>query len=57
MREMAREQMEALLLNDELDAGIAFADSGSRDIVAAPLFSETLALVVGGIIRWRVSAV
>ncbi len=49
--------MEALLLNDELDAGIAFADSGSRDIVAAPLFSETLALVVGGIIRWRVSAV
>ncbi|VFS79322.1 Cyn operon transcriptional activator [Raoultella planticola] len=47
MREMAQERMEALLLNDELDAGIAFADSGSRDIVAAPLFSETLALVVG----------
>lgn len=47
MREMAQQRMEALLLNDELDAGIAFADSGSRDIVATPLFSETLALVVG----------
>lgn len=39
--------METLLLNDELDIGIAFDGSDSRDIVSQPLFSETLALVVG----------
>lgn len=47
MREMPQDRMEALLLNDELDAGIAFSDVGSEDVVATPLFSETLALVVG----------
>ncbi|HHG8775180.1 TPA: transcriptional regulator CynR [Raoultella planticola] len=47
MREMTQDQMEALLLNDELDLGIAFGDSGSRDIETLPLLTETLALVVG----------
>ncbi|MFK3706424.1 LysR family cyn operon transcriptional activator [Raoultella sp. BIGb0138] len=47
MREMTQDQMEALLLNDELDLGIAFDDSGSRDIETLPLLTETLALVVG----------
>lgn len=47
LQEMAQEQMEALLLNNELDIGIAFEGSDSRDIVSQPLLSETLALVVG----------
>ncbi len=47
LREMDQDRMEALLRNDELDLGIAFDGSGSRDIVSRPLLTETLALVVG----------
>lgn len=47
IQELAQDRMETLLLNDELDVGIAFEGSDSRDIVSQPLFSETLALVVG----------
>lgn len=47
IQELAQDRMETLLLNDELDVGIAFEGSNSRDIVSQPLFSETLALVVG----------
>ncbi|WEF29400.1 transcriptional regulator CynR [Klebsiella aerogenes] len=46
LREMDQDRMEALLLNDELDVGIAFGDTPSRDIVSQPLLIETLALVV-----------
>jgi LysR family cyn operon transcriptional activator len=46
LREMDQDRMEALLLNDELDVGIAFGDTPSRDIVSQPLLTETLALVV-----------
>jgi LysR family cyn operon transcriptional activator len=46
LREMDQDRMEALLLNDELDVGIAFDDTPSRDIVSQPLLIETLALVV-----------
>lgn len=35
-----------MLLQDELDVGIAFDDSRSPDIVVQPLLTETLALVV-----------
>ncbi len=38
--------MEAMLLEDELDVGIAFDDSRSQEIVVQPLLTETLALVV-----------
>lgn len=47
LQEMAQDRMEVLLLNDELDIGIAFEGSDSRDIISQPLFTETLALVVG----------
>ena len=47
IQELAQNRMETLLLNDELDIGIAFDGSDSRDIVSQPLLSETLALVVG----------
>ncbi|PLP32368.1 transcriptional regulator CynR, partial [Klebsiella michiganensis] len=47
IQELAQDRMETLLLNDELDIGIAFDGSDSRDIVSQPLLSETLALVVG----------
>ncbi|VUS65338.1 transcriptional regulator CynR [Klebsiella spallanzanii] len=47
MHEMAQDRMEAMLLNDELDIGIAFEGHDSRDIESHPLFMETLALVVG----------
>lgn len=46
IREMNRERMEAMLLEDELDVGIAFDDSRSQEIVVQPLLTETLALVV-----------
>lgn len=38
--------MEAMLLEDELDVGIAFDDCRSQEIVVQPLLTETLALVV-----------
>lgn len=46
LREIAQERMEALLLADELDIGIAFAQVQAQDIEARPLLVETLALVV-----------
>ncbi|WP_060512403.1 transcriptional regulator CynR [Pseudomonas sp. NBRC 111124] len=46
VREMSQERMEALLLADELDVGIAFEDVQAQDIEASPLLVETLALVV-----------
>ena len=47
LQEMTQERMETMLLNDELDIGIAFEGNDARDIVYQPLLSETLALVVG----------
>jgi len=46
VREMSQERMEAMLLADELDVGIAFEDVQAQDIEASPLLVETLALVV-----------
>jgi len=46
VREMSQERMEALLLADELDVGIAFEDVQAQDIETSPLLVETLALVV-----------
>jgi LysR family cyn operon transcriptional activator len=46
IQEMNQERMETMLLEDELDVGIAFDESRSRDIVVQPLLTETLALVV-----------
>ena len=46
IQEMNQERMETMLLQDELDVGIAFDESRSRDIVVHPLLTETLALVV-----------
>ncbi|WP_248920769.1 transcriptional regulator CynR [Pseudomonas entomophila] len=47
LREIAQEHMEALLLADELDVGIAFDELHTQDIDTYPLLVETLALVVG----------
>ncbi|WP_273908089.1 transcriptional regulator CynR [Enterobacter bugandensis] len=46
VREISQESMEALLLEGELDMGIAFSDVHCPDIDAIPLLDETLALVV-----------
>ena len=46
IQEMNQERMETMLLEDELDVGIAFGESLSRDIVVQPLLTETLALGV-----------
>ena len=46
IQDMNQERMEAMLLEDELDVGIAFDDRRSQDIVVQPLLTETLALVV-----------
>jgi LysR family cyn operon transcriptional activator len=46
VREMSQERMEQLLLADEVDVGLAFADVRSADIDSTPLLTETLALVV-----------
>lgn len=48
LREIAQEQMQAQLLADELDVGIAFDDGHAEDIDTLPLLVEALALVVGG---------
>lgn len=47
LREIAQEHMEALLLADELDVGIAFDPVHAQDIAAQRLLVESLALVVG----------
>ncbi|MGU7816799.1 transcriptional regulator CynR [Burkholderia sp. AW49-1] len=46
IREMPQVQMEALVLDNEIDVGIAFDEIRSPDIDAQPLLSEMLALVV-----------
>nr|WP_314615405.1 transcriptional regulator CynR [uncultured Pseudomonas sp.] len=46
VRELSQERMEALLLADGLDVGIAFEQVQAQDIEATPLLVETLALVV-----------
>lgn len=46
LQEMSQEKMEELLLNDELDIGIAFDDVHSADIDVLPLLKESLALMV-----------
>ena len=47
IREMPQIQMEPLLVDNQLDVGIAFDEVRSPDIDAEPLLSEMLALVVG----------
>ncbi|CAK16332.1 transcriptional regulator CynR [Pseudomonas entomophila] len=47
LREIAQERMEAQLLEDALDVGIAFDEPQAQDIDTCPLLVETLALVVG----------
>ncbi|WDD96335.1 transcriptional regulator CynR [Burkholderia sp. FERM BP-3421] len=47
IREMPQEQIEALLLEDELDLGFAFEPVQLADIDAQPLWEEALALVAG----------
>ncbi|OJA23529.1 hypothetical protein BGV47_32085 [Burkholderia ubonensis] len=47
IREMPQSQMETLLVDNELDVGIAFDEVWSPDIDAELLHSETMALVVG----------
>lgn len=46
IQEMPQEKMEGLLLENELDIGIAFAGGIALDIVSTPLLKEVLALVV-----------
>ncbi|TCT04521.1 transcriptional regulator CynR [Paralcaligenes ureilyticus] len=47
IHELPQERMETMLLDDELDIGIAFDEAHSHDINARRLLDETLALVVG----------
>ncbi|WP_190123363.1 transcriptional regulator CynR [Streptomyces inusitatus] len=47
VEEMTQDRVEAGLLADELDIGIAFAGSHLPGITATALFTETLSLVVG----------
>ncbi|MER5768302.1 transcriptional regulator CynR [Streptomyces sp. NPDC001985] len=47
VEEMTQDRIEAGLLADELDIGIAFAGPHLPGIAATPLFTETLSLVVG----------
>jgi len=47
IEEMSQERMEVLLNEDELDMGIAFADTHSPDIETEALLVEALAVVVG----------
>ena len=46
VREMSQERIEALLVDDGFDVGIAFEDVQTADIEAQTLLVETLALVV-----------
>ncbi len=57
LREIAQERMEALLLADELDVGIAFDQVHAQDIEAQLLLVESLALVVGDAHPWPGSVV
>ncbi|WP_405775315.1 transcriptional regulator CynR [Streptomyces sp. NBC_00859] len=47
VKEMTQDRIEAGLLADELDLGIAFHDPHPPGITASPLFTETLSLVTG----------
>ncbi|KOT89084.1 transcriptional regulator [Streptomyces sp. NRRL F-5755] len=47
LRELPQERMEAALLADELDLGIAFSGPHLPGITGTALFTETLGLVVG----------
>ncbi|HDT6508184.1 TPA: transcriptional regulator CynR [Klebsiella aerogenes] len=46
IQEMPQDKMEGLLLENELDIGIAFAGGTATDIVSTPLLQEVLALVI-----------
>lgn len=47
IHEMPQERIEALLIDDRLDLGIAFDRASSADVATEALLTETLALVVG----------
>nr|WP_223959811.1 transcriptional regulator CynR [Burkholderia diffusa] len=47
IRELTQDQMEAQLIDDKLDLGVAFHPAFSADIDSQPLFEETLSLVIG----------
>ncbi|WP_233447267.1 transcriptional regulator CynR, partial [Streptomyces albireticuli] len=47
VRELTQDRIEAALLADETDLGIAFSGTHLPGIEATPLFTETLTLVVG----------
>ncbi|QLE75081.1 transcriptional regulator CynR [Streptomyces rectiverticillatus] len=47
LREMAQDRIEAALLADELDLGIAFSGAHLPGVAGTDLFTETLGLVVG----------
>ncbi|MFJ2743181.1 transcriptional regulator CynR [Streptomyces sp. NPDC087440] len=47
VREMTQARMEAELLDDRIDVGIAFLGEHAAGVTARPLFEEGLALVVG----------
>ncbi|EHK0944076.1 TPA: transcriptional regulator CynR [Citrobacter farmeri] len=46
LQELSQDKIEEMLVNDELDVGIAFDQVHSADIDAQPLLTENLALVV-----------
>ncbi|MEV8321244.1 transcriptional regulator CynR [Streptomyces sp. NPDC059900] len=48
VRESTQERIGAALIADELDAGIGFAGNSVPGTAAEPLFTETLAVVMGG---------
>lgn len=48
LTESTQDRIEAALLADDLDLGIAFAGPHPTGITATPLFTETLSLVIGG---------
>ncbi|MFI5805718.1 transcriptional regulator CynR [Streptomyces sp. NPDC051561] len=53
VREMTQDRIEAELLADRLDVGIAFAgERGAAGVEAVPLFEEALVLVVGAGHEW-----
>ncbi|WP_420881394.1 transcriptional regulator CynR [Rhodococcus sp. (in: high G+C Gram-positive bacteria)] len=48
LTETTQDRIEAALLADDIDLGIAFAGTHPTGITATPLFTETLSLVIGG---------
>ncbi|WP_237386537.1 transcriptional regulator CynR [Xenorhabdus sp. Sc-CR9] len=46
LQEISQEKIERMLLNDDIDIGIAFEESYSPDITTIKLMTETLAVVV-----------